>query len=128
MRDRGLWTAHIAAGIVILPLLVSHMAVMHLDATLGVASPAGGHPVEWANVVERGKTLLFPLSYGLLLLVALFHGLYGARNVLLELGPSRGMARAIGIGLALVGVGLGALGLWAAFASHRVAAAATVGG
>ena len=127
MRDRGMWTWHVLAGLVILPLLALHMAVMHLDATLGVASPAGGHPIDWQNVVARGKTVLFPLSYGLLLVVALYHGLYGLRNILLELDPPAWLARTIGIVLLLLGIGLGGYGLWAAVASRQVALAAMGG-
>jgi succinate dehydrogenase / fumarate reductase membrane anchor subunit len=103
------------------------MAVMHLDATLGVASPAGGHPIDWQNVVARGKTILFPLSYGLLLVAALYHGLYGLRNILLELDPPAWLARTIGIVLLLLGIGLGGYGLWAAVASRQVALAAMGG-
>jgi len=43
MRDRTLWTWHIGAGVVILVLLGLHMAIMHLDQTLGIS---GAEPVE----------------------------------------------------------------------------------
>ena len=38
MRDRTLWTWHIGAGLVILVLLGLHMAIMHLDQSLGISA------------------------------------------------------------------------------------------
>ncbi len=58
MRDQGLWTWHIISGLVILILLGLHMGIMHLDYVLGIFNPAGGHPIDWANVVARGKSSL----------------------------------------------------------------------
>jgi succinate dehydrogenase hydrophobic anchor subunit len=123
MRDRSLWTWHVAAGAVILVFLALHMGIMHLDAVLGVGNPAGGHPVDWANVVARGKGLFFPASYVVLLGAALFHGLYGLRNILHELGPGPGLRTAIDRLLIVAGVALFIFGAWAAVAAHRLAAA-----
>ena len=105
MRDRTLWTWHIGAGVVILVLLGLHMAIMHLDATLGIFSAAGGEPVEWESVAARAPSVFFTVTYVLLLGAALYHGLYGLRNILLELNPGAGLRRTINVGLLLVGVG-----------------------
>jgi succinate dehydrogenase hydrophobic anchor subunit len=121
MRDQKLWTWHLAAGAIILFLLGLHMAIMHLDALLGVFSPAGGHPIDWANVVARGQSLAFTLNYILLLGAALFHGLYGLRNILFELDPAPPLKKALGWVLILVGVGLFIFGTWAAWVGHQVA-------
>jgi len=121
MRDQKLWTWHLAAGAIILILLGLHMAIMHLDALLGVFSPAGGHPIDWANVVARGQSLAFTLTYILLLGAALFHGLYGLRNILFELDPAPPLKKALSWVLILVGVGLFIFGTWAAWVGHQVA-------
>ena len=65
MRDQKLWTWHIAAGAVILVLLGLHMTIMHLDGSCILAglNPAGGHPVDWENVVARGKSAFFTVTY-----------------------------------------------------------------
>jgi len=123
MRDQKLWTWHILAGGVILVLLGLHMAIMHLDALLGWFNAPGTHPIDWDNVAARGKAAFFPVSYVILLGAALFHGLYGLRNILLELDPPAGAKKAIGAVLLLVGLGLFALGTWAAVASHALAKA-----
>ncbi len=51
-------------------------------------------------MVARGKAVFFPVTYVLLLGAALFHGLYGLRNILLELNPAPGLKKAIGAVLA----------------------------
>ena len=121
MRDQKLWTWHILAGGVILVLLGLHMAIMHLDAVLGWFNAPGTHPIDWANMVARGKAVFFPVTYVILLGAALFHGLYGLRNILFELNPSAGLKKVIGVVLLLAGLGLFAFGTWAAVASHALA-------
>lgn len=121
MRDQKLWTWHILAGGVILVLLGLHMTIMHLDATVGVFNAQGTHPIDWSNVVARGKAVFFPVTYVLLLGAALFHGLYGAHNILFELNPSKGVKKVITAALLLAGLGLFAFGTWAAIASHTLA-------
>ncbi len=121
MRDQKLWTWHLAAGAIILFLLGLHMAIMHLDALLGIFNPAGGHPIDWANVVARGQSMAFTLTYVLLLGAALFHGLYGLRNILFELDPAPPLKKALSWVLILVGVGLFIFGTWAAWVGHQVA-------
>jgi succinate dehydrogenase / fumarate reductase membrane anchor subunit len=123
MRDQKLWTWHVLAGLVIAVFLGLHMTVMHLEVIVGIFNPAGGHPIDWANVVARGKTLFFPVSYVVLLGAALFHGLYGTRNILFELNPSAGLKKVISAVLLLAGLGLFAFGTWAAVASHALAKA-----
>ena len=123
MRDQKLWTWHVLAGLVIAVFLGLHMTIMHLEVIVGVFNPSGGHPIDWANVVARGKMLFFPITYVVLLGAALFHGLYGARNILFELSPPGWLKRVIGIVLLLGGLGLFALGTWAALASHALARA-----
>lgn len=121
MRDQKLWTWHVLAGLVILVLLGLHMVIMHLDTIVGVLNPAGGSPVDWANVVARAQSSFFAVTYVLLLGAALFHGLYGLRNILFELNPSTGVKRFIGGLLLLVGVSLFVYGSWAAIESLRLA-------
>jgi succinate dehydrogenase / fumarate reductase membrane anchor subunit len=123
MRDRTLWTWHIGAGVVILVLLGLHMAIMHLDQSLGIFGIAGAEPVEWESVAARAGSLFFTVTYVLLLGAALYHGFYGLRNILLELNPGAGARRVINVGLTVVGLGLFAFGTWAALAAPGAALA-----
>jgi succinate dehydrogenase hydrophobic anchor subunit len=121
IRDAKLWTWHVGAGLVILVFLGLHMVVMHMDAMLGWFSAAGTTPIDWVNVVERGRSVFFAVSYVVLLGAALFHGLYGLRNIVLELDPPAGLRKAVGVVLGLVGVGMFVFGTWAALASFTLA-------
>ncbi|UCF66834.1 MAG: hypothetical protein JSV80_13765 [Acidobacteriota bacterium] len=121
MRDQSLWTWHVIAGVVILVFLGLHMGVMHLDALLGLFNPEGGHPIDWGNVLARMKSGFFTVTYVVLLGAALFHGLYGLRNIVYELGPGAGLRSAVNAVLWIAGLALFAIGSWAAWAASRLA-------
>jgi succinate dehydrogenase / fumarate reductase membrane anchor subunit len=121
VRDQGLWTWHIGAGAVILVLLGLHMTVMHLEAIVRVFNPAPGDPVDWANVVARGKSVFFLVNYVLLLGAALFHGFYGLRNILFELNPAAGVRTALNGLFVAAGFALFAFGSWAAWVGFTLA-------
>jgi succinate dehydrogenase hydrophobic anchor subunit len=121
VRDQRLWTWHIGAGAVILVLLGLHMTIMHLDAIVRVFSPQPGEPIAWANVVARGRSAFFLVTYVLLLGAALFHGFYGLRNILFELNPGTPAKKALNGFLLVAGVALFAVGTWAAWAGFTVA-------
>ena len=116
MRDQGLWTWHLVAGVVILVLLGLHMTIMHLDEIVRVFSPAAGEPIDWANVAERGKSVFFLVNYVVLLGAALFHGLYGLRNILFELNPAGGVKKGLNALFLVAGFALFVFGSWAAWA------------
>lgn len=120
MRDQKLWTWHLAAGLVILVFLGMHMTVMHLNGVVVLKglNPAGGHPVDWQNVVSRARTGFFMVTYIVLLGAALFHGLYGLRNIFFELDPASWLKRTLSMVLLLGGLGLFIYGTWAAIAAR----------
>ncbi len=121
MRDQRLWTWHLIAGATIFIFLGLHMGVMHLNTMLGIFNPAADKaPIDWANVVSRSQSAFFAVTYIVLLGAALFHGLYGLRNILLELGPGKAASRFISAILLLSGVGLFGYGAWAAWVSRAV--------
>jgi succinate dehydrogenase hydrophobic anchor subunit len=120
VRDQRLWTWHLGAGLVILVLLGLHMTVMHLDAFVRVFNPDPGHPIDWANVVSRSRSVFFLVSYVALLAAALFHGFYGLRTILFELNPGAPVKRALNTALVVGGVLLFALGTWSAWAGFQL--------
>jgi succinate dehydrogenase hydrophobic anchor subunit len=121
MRDQKLWTWHVAAGALILVFLGLHMVIMHLEAVVGIFNPQGGHPIEWGNVLARTKSAGFLVSYVVLLGAALFHGLYGLRNIVFELNPGAGAKKALSFLLVVGGLALFAFGAWAAWQSFALA-------
>ena len=120
MRDQKLWTWHVFTGVLILAFGGLHMIIMHLDDSLGLFSPAGGHAIDWANVAARARSAFFLVSYIVLLGAGLFHGFYGLRNILFELGLGAGLKRAVSVVLVLAGLALFVLGIWASWASHQM--------
>lgn len=131
MTDRSMWTKHVGAGLVILVLLGLHMVVMHLDTTVGAFGVPGSKPIEWPSVLARMKSVGFALSYVLLLAAALYHGLYGLRNILLELSPGPALRATVSYGLLLLGIALFFFGTYVAMmapAAADAAMSAKVGG
>jgi len=120
VREQRLWTWHLGAGLVILVLLGLHMTVMHLDDVVRVFNPEPGHPIDWANVAARSRSVFFLVSYVLLLAAALFHGFYGLRTILFELNPGAGIKKTLNALLVTAGVLLFALGTWAAWAGFQL--------
>ena len=123
MRDQRLWTWHVGAGVVILVFLGLHMAIMHIDTVLGLFNRPGTEAIDWSNVVDRAQSAFFMVTYVVLLGAALFHGLYGLRNILFELNPGAGLKKGLSVLLTVVGVGLFGLGTWVAWASFGLARA-----
>ena len=123
MKDTKLWTWHMASGVVILVLLGAHMLTMHLNGVLPLESlnPAADDPLDWANVVARGREVSQVVGYIFLVGFGLFHGLYGLRNILFELNPAAGLKRLISAVLLLLGLGLFVYGAWSAVAARTVA-------
>jgi succinate dehydrogenase / fumarate reductase membrane anchor subunit len=89
MNETRNWTWHIITAGVILVFLGLHMSIMHLDNLAGWFSTTEG-TLNWTNVLARSKDAFFAITYIVLLAAALYHGLYGLRNILFELsiGPS----------------------------------------
>jgi succinate dehydrogenase hydrophobic anchor subunit len=121
IRNTTLWTWHLGAGLVLIILLGLHMFGMHLNDVLQLADP---DPVSWESVAGRAVEISQVLFYILFLGFALYHGLYGLRNVLLELNLSPGMTGFVNTLLLVVGLVLFAFGTWAAIAAKSTAMAA----
>jgi succinate dehydrogenase / fumarate reductase membrane anchor subunit len=111
-----------AAGVVILIFLGLHMTVMHLETVFRIFNPAEGKlPVDWANVLERSRSAFFMVTYVLLLGAALYHGLYGLRNIVEELNPAAGIKKTVSLALTIGGVVLFAFGTYSAWVSFQLA-------
>jgi len=88
MDDRGWWLLSLLAGVALVALLGVHMVVQHFDAVLRALGWTQGPPVRsFAAVAARSRSVAWGVGYGLLLLFALYHGLYGLRGILLEVWP-----------------------------------------
>ena len=118
MREATLWTLHLLAGVVVLVFLGIHMGIMHLESVLQMVGLGYREVLSWTSVAARNKELFFAITYVILLGAALYHGLYGLRNILLELGLGPGASKAVNWVLALVGFALFVVGAVAAIGAY----------
>jgi succinate dehydrogenase hydrophobic anchor subunit len=123
MRETKYWTWHMSAGVVILFLLGLHMLIMHVGGITHLFAPHTGEAISKENSLFRDSRMFFTVTYILLLGVALYHGLYGLRTILLELTLKPAVEKAITFILLVAGLGLFGLGTWAAIATHAIAIA-----
>lgn len=103
MRESTLWLMHLAAGAVMLVVLGIHFGVMHLGSLFGYAP---GEVLTFTSVDARSGQMFYVVVYMLLLIAALYHGLYGLRSIVFEMsviGP--GLRKAINLLLILAGWG-----------------------
>ena len=114
MRESTLWFWHIIAGAIILIFLSLHMAIMHLDAVLGFLGIGYINTVGAETVFLRSQQIFFMVTYIVLLGAALFHGLYGFRNILFELTLAKGFEKFVNWLFVLGGLALFAYGTYAA--------------
>lgn len=127
MNGTKYWTWHISAGVVLLFLLGLHMLIMHMVGTAHWSAPYGTEPDSLQNSLFRDGKLFFTVTYILLLGVALYHGLYGLRNILFELTLKPAIEETITVVLLVLGLGLFGLGTWAAVVAHGIALAGARG-
>jgi len=99
IRESKLWSLHLLAGLCIVFLIGVHFGVMHLDEIFGFADV-----LSYQSVLSRGKTGFYLVVYSLLLGSAIYHGLYGLRNIIFELGFGRSLEKAVSIILLFGGI------------------------
>ena len=84
MAESRLWLLYMLSGVVLLGLLGAHMFLMHLPGLLNALGVSGGEPLAFEAVARRSQSPAWQIYYLVFLVVALYHGLYGLRSVLLE--------------------------------------------
>jgi succinate dehydrogenase hydrophobic anchor subunit len=118
MKGARGWTLHMIAGLAILFLLGLHMLTMHLGDIIRVMNPYQGEPIDWVNVAYRMKKIAMVFIYIGLLGTALYHGLFGLKNILLELPMSRTTEKVMAGIMWLVGIVMFCIGTYAAVAAY----------
>jgi succinate dehydrogenase / fumarate reductase membrane anchor subunit len=120
MKESSKWTLHVGAGVLILVLLGLHMLTMHMQTALEWVGLGTERVTSFESVAERGKQVSYMVIYILLLGAALYHGLYGLRNIALEVLPGRGAEKAVGGLLTVVGLAFFVLGTYAAITAFTM--------
>ena len=98
------WLLHVLAGVFLILLLGFHMITMHLTTILSYFGFEFGDPLHYEEVLSRGKQVSYVLFYIVFLGVALFHGFYGLKNILVEIFFSEKYAK--GIRTSILSIGL----------------------
>lgn len=111
MKETAYWTWFIIAASVIFIFGGLHMVVMHLSV-LGIFNPAGGAATDWGNVAFRSQHQFVAFTYIILLAAALYHGLYGLRTIVFELGPKKSFQSLFTLFLWIVGLLLFGIGAY----------------
>jgi succinate dehydrogenase hydrophobic anchor subunit len=119
MRETPYWTWFIIAALVIFVFAGLHMLVMHLSV-FGIFNPAGGASTDWGNVIFRSQNQFLAFTYILLLAAALYHGLYGLRTIVFELGPSKTFQNSFSVFLWIIGLILFGIGAYSDIAAKSL--------
>jgi succinate dehydrogenase / fumarate reductase membrane anchor subunit len=118
MRETHWWLLSLASAVVIIVLLAVHFAIMHYSPVFA------GQTVEetrsLGEVISRGRSTAWLVSYTLFLAVALYHGLYGLRGVILELPVAARRRRAVTWFLVLVGLAFFVYGAYVTWWTYAI--------
>jgi succinate dehydrogenase / fumarate reductase membrane anchor subunit len=79
------WLMHICAGVFLILLLGIHMVIMHLNNIIAFFTKTPFEPLRYSSVLARGENLYFLIFYLIFLIVALYHGLFGLKSILVEI-------------------------------------------
>ena len=104
MRNTRLQLLHMFTGVVIAVLLGIHMVVINLDAVLGFFGVDVTESTSWEAMISRASQGIWAGLYIALLAVAVYHGLYGLRGIILELTPSVRTGHIITWSLIIIGI------------------------
>ena len=83
MRESRYWILFLASGVLMIVLLGIHLFLMHFGA---LAAYFGGssEPLQFSAVIARSNSITWKVTYMVLLILALYHSLYGLRSIVLE--------------------------------------------
>ncbi len=119
MREVYYWLLSQIVGAIIFILLGIHMIIIHLDNILGFFGVEIGEPVSWNAIMERAQNFGWAVFYFIFLALALYHGFYGLRKILVELSLSPSLIRIINRFLPLIGIILFAYGTYITISAYQ---------
>jgi succinate dehydrogenase hydrophobic anchor subunit len=114
LKESTQWYLFLLAGLVLLAVLGIHYGVMHLGGLFGYPR---SEVLSFGSVHERSGQVFFLVVYLILLVAALYHGLYGLRAIIFELSATPvWLRRTINVVLIVAGWGFFFFGSWAIIA------------
>lgn len=112
MRTTRLRLIFLLTGVLIAVLLGTHMVVIHLDSILTFFGAEAAEPTSWDSVMDRSGEGIWVALYIVLLAVAIYHGLYGLRGVIVEVTTSARLKSVISWAFIAIGVAAFAWGAY----------------
>ena len=112
MRNAYIWLLQLVTGVLIAVFLGIHLVLQHLDAVLGFFGVDVADSTAWASMMGRANQGIFVALYIALLVVGLYHGINGLRNIILETTPSVKVKNIITWSFIVLGIGVFA---WATY-------------
>ncbi len=112
MRNTYIWLLQIITGVLIAVFLGIHMVLLHLNDILSFFGVDAAEPTSWASMIGRAEQGIFVALYIALLVVGLYHGIYGLRNIILETTSSTKIKSIITWSFIILGIGVFA---WATY-------------
>ena len=106
MRKTYIWLLQLITGILIAVFLGIHMVLLHLDAILGFFGANITDTVGWESMTARAEQGIFVALYIALLVVGLYHGIYGLRNIILETTSSAKVKSIVTWSFIILGIGV----------------------
>jgi succinate dehydrogenase hydrophobic anchor subunit len=104
------WLLHICAGVFLIVLLGFHMIIMHLNDIIASITGNSFEPLRFQSVQMRGENVYYLIFYLVFLFIALYHGLFGLKNILVEYFCSEKSERRIYLLVWLFGIVLFVVG------------------
>ncbi len=104
MRQSYFRILQLITGVAVFFLIAAHVTALRLDDFAGFFGVNIEEPTSWGSVMDRASSLGWASFYILLLAVAIYHGLYGLRVILMELPLPPVIARSLGYIMMGIGV------------------------
>lgn len=115
MKETKYWTFHLLAGIALIFLLGFHFLYTHLGGLIFKESDNISRELSQARDAKVSFLIFFIVLLGL----ALYHGLYGLKNILFEIFLSKSVQKTIAILLIILGVCLFIFGSYSSYLAHK---------
>ncbi len=112
MRNAYIWLLQLVTGVLIAVFLGIHMVLQHLNAVLSFFGVGVADATAWASMMGRANQGIFVALYIALLVVGLYHGINGLRNIILETTSSARIKNIVTWSFVILGIGVFA---WATY-------------
>ncbi len=112
MRNAYIWLLQLVTGVLIAVFLGIHLVLQHLNAVLSFFGVDVADSTAWASMIGRANQGIFVALYIALLVVGLYHGINGLRNIILETTPSVKVKNIVTWSFIVLGIGVFA---WATY-------------